>query len=73
MEQDTKSMRGMVFLILDNLPVHKTNRVKNWAQENAKKNQLFYLPVYSPELNSDEYLNQDLKAHIVRNASSNSL
>jgi transposase len=28
-------------------------------------NSYFYLPVYSPELNPDEYLNQDLKSNIV--------
>ena len=27
---------------------------------------LFYLPAYSPERNPDEYLNQDIKAHIRR-------
>lgn len=61
----SKSRRGMVFLIIDNLPAHKTNKVKNWIKENENKIKLFYLPVYSPELNPDEYLNQDLKASIV--------
>lgn len=60
-----KSRRGKIYLIIDNLPAHKTNKVKNWLLENNGKIQLFYLPVYSPELNPDEYLNQDLKANIV--------
>jgi transposase len=61
----SKSRKGMVFLIVDNLSAHKTIKVKNWIKENEGKIKLFYLPVYSPELNPDEYLNQDLKANIV--------
>lgn len=59
-----RSRKGTIFLIIDNLPVHKTNKVKTWLRNNGRI-QLFYLPVYSPELNPDEYLNQDLKANIV--------
>ena len=62
----------MIFLIIDNLPTHKTIKVKNWAKENEGKIKLFYLPVYSPELNPDEYLNQDLKASIVGKVRMNS-
>lgn len=54
-----------IFLIVDNLPVHKTVRVKEWVWNHRNKIELFYLPPYSPELNPDEYLNQDLKANIV--------
>lgn len=68
----SKSRRGKVFLIVDNLPAHKTNKVKNWLLENDNKIQLFYLPVYSPELNPDEYLNQDIKANIVGKIKMNS-
>lgn len=60
-----RSRRRKTFLIVDNLPAHKTGRVKNWVKENEHKIKLFYLPVYSPELNPDEYLNQDLKVSIV--------
>lgn len=59
-----RSRREKIFLIIDNLPAHKTNRVKKWVKENGKKIKLFYLPSYSPELNPDEYLNQDLKVSI---------
>lgn len=61
----SKSRKGMTFLIVDNLPAHKTTRVKNWVKENQNKIRIFYLPAYSPELNPDEYLNQDIKANIV--------
>ena len=60
-----RTRKGKIYLIVDNLPVHKTNKVKNWIDENNGKVQLFYLPVYSPELNPDEYLNQDIKANII--------
>lgn len=59
-----RSRNEKVFLIIDNLPAHKTNRVKQWAKDNAHAIRLFYLPPYSPELNPDEYLNQDLKVSI---------
>ena len=53
-----------MFLIVDNLRVHRANRVREWVAENADKIELFYLPPYAPELNPDEYLNRDLKTTI---------
>lgn len=53
-----------VFLIVDNLRVHRANRVRDWVAENTEKIELFYLPPYAPELNPDEYLNRDLKTSI---------
>lgn len=50
-----------VFMILDNLRVHHAKIVKAWAEEHQDKIALFYLPAYSPDLNPDEYLNQDYK------------
>ena len=67
-----RTRRGKIFLVVDNLPAHKTNKVKNWIDENKGKVQLFYLPVYSPELNPDEYLNQDIKANIIGKIKMNS-
>lgn len=54
-----------VFLILDNLRVHHAKVLKPWLQENKDKIELFYLPSYSPELNPDELLNQDVKSNAV--------
>lgn len=59
-----RSRKETIFLIIDNLPTHKTLFVKDWVEKNKKRIQLFYLPAYSPELNPDEYLNQDLKVNI---------
>jgi transposase len=50
-----------VYLILDNLNVHKCREVRQWLDANHKHIEVFYLPPYSPELNPDEYLNGDLK------------
>jgi transposase len=54
-----------IFLILDNHKVHHANRVREWIQTNKRKIELFYLPPYSPELNPDELLNQDVKSNAV--------
>lgn len=55
-----------VFLIVDHLRVHNAKLLQSWLDEQWKKNKfrLFYLPSYSPELNPDEYLNRDVKAHL---------
>lgn len=50
-----------VFLILDNLRVHHSKKVKAWVAERKDQIELFYLPSYSPELNPEERLNADLK------------
>ncbi len=50
-----------VYMIVDNLRVHHAKRVTQWIEEHKDKIAIFYLPPYSPELNPDEYLNQDYK------------
>jgi hypothetical protein len=35
-----------------------------WLEENKSRISIEYLPPYSPELNPDEYLNQDVKASL---------
>ena len=59
-----KGANKKLFIILDNLKVHHSKIVKKWEEENKNKITLFYLPSYSPELNPDEYLNNDLKSGI---------
>lgn len=55
-----------VFLILDNLNVHKAKPVRDWLTEHRAQIEVFYLPPYSPELNPTEYFNGDLKGEIRR-------
>jgi transposase len=54
-----------VFLIIDRHPVHISAQVKKWLQRHEDQIQVFYLPSYSPELNPDENLNQDVKSNAV--------
>jgi transposase len=61
-----KGMTRKIFLILDGHPVHKSKKVKSWIAANKTKISLFLLPAYSPELNPDELLNQDVKTNAVR-------
>jgi transposase len=53
-----------VFLIVDNHRAHKSKIVNRWLAENVENIKLFYLPSYCPELNPDEFLNQDVKSHL---------
>jgi transposase len=55
--------RRPVFLILDGHPMHKAKRVSECVAEFAGKLQVFFLPPYSPELNPDELVWQDLKTN----------
>jgi hypothetical protein len=61
MKRLIKDAGRKVMLILDNLKVHHSKPVKEWLGKNTEKIEVFYLPSYSPELNPDEYLNNDLK------------
>jgi len=56
-----RSAPRKVYLILDNLRVHHSNPVQEWAKSKSEKIRIFYLPPYSPDLNPDEHLNSDLK------------
>ena len=59
----TRHSKRKVFLILDAHPVHRSRKVKQWADKHHDDIQLFSLPGYSPELNPDELLNQDVKSN----------
>jgi len=54
-----------VFLIIDQHPVHIAASVKKWLKKHEDRIQVFYLPSYSPDLNPDENLNQDVKSNAV--------
>jgi transposase len=58
------STTGKVFLIVDRLRAHMTPAVKAWLAEQRDRIEVFYLPRYAPELNPDEYLNNDLKGKV---------
>lgn len=64
LERLLKDADKKVFLILDNLRVHHSRKVKQWLDGKEERIELFFLPSYSPELNPDEYLNADLKSRM---------
>jgi transposase len=54
-----------IYLIVDGHPAHKTIVVREWIELHKEKIELYFLPGYSPELNPDEYLNQDIKTNAI--------
>jgi len=60
-----RQIKRKIFLIVDGHPVHHAVKVKNWIGAHADQIHLFFLPGYSPELNPDEMLNQDVKSNEV--------
>lgn len=65
MERMIKQKNQKIFFIVDGHPSHKTIIVNTWLEEHKKKIKIFFLPPYSPELNPDEYLNQDIKTNVI--------
>ena len=61
LRRPTREAAYELFVIVDNLPVHRARRVTAWVQDHADQIELVYLPPYAPEHNPDEFLNNDLK------------
>jgi len=61
-----KDSKDKIFLIADNLSTHKSVKVKQFLNQENIKNKIviYYLPPYAPEINPDEYLNNDLKQNV---------
>jgi transposase len=64
LERLLRSTTGKVFLIVDRLRAHMTPAVQAWVAAHQERLEVFYLPPYAPELNPDEYLNNDLKGQV---------
>ncbi|MBN2641392.1 MAG: IS630 family transposase [Victivallales bacterium] len=64
MKRLIRSTDKKVYLLLDNLRVHHSKLVKEWLTEHKAFIEVYYLPSYSPDLNPDEFLNNDLKANL---------
>jgi len=52
-----------VLLIVDPHPGHRSAEVQRWLARHADRLEVFFLPGYSPDLNPDEFLNQDVKSN----------
>lgn len=52
-----------IFLIVDRHPVHRSSKVRRFVEATEGQLRLFFLPSYSPELNPDEQVWNNLKNH----------
>ena len=52
-----------ILLILDRHSVHLSAQANRWLARHRRQIELFFLPSYSPALNPDELLNQDVKSN----------
>ena len=64
LERLTRQHPRKVFLIIDRHPVHLSQDVIRWIRH-TRRIRIYLLPGYSPQLNPDELLNQDVKANAV--------
>jgi transposase len=60
-----RQRRRKIFLILDGHSVHRSAQSRAWLSANRHRIRVFFLPGYSPELNPDEYLNNDVKTNAI--------
>lgn len=60
-----KYSKEKIYFITDGHPAHKTKKLNEWLAENTNRIEVFFLPPYSPELNPQEYVNQDVKTNII--------
>lgn len=65
LERLLRSATDKVILIVDRHPSHMAGKVDRWLAQRTDRIEIFYLPPYSPELNPDEYLNNDVKSNAV--------
>jgi len=65
LKQMIRYSKEKIYFVTDGHPAHKTKKLNAWLQENKKRIEVFFLPPYSPELNPQEYVNQDVKTNII--------
>ena len=53
-----------IFLIVDRLSAHDADKVHQWLEPRQNLIEMFLMPRRAPELNPDEYLNNDLKGNV---------
>ena len=56
-----KGRRNPVLLVVDGLPAHKANSVREYVKSTGGKLELHFLPTYAPDLNPDEFVWNYLK------------
>lgn len=63
-----RGSKRAIFLIVDGLAVHRARNVSKFVASTNGRLRLFFLPPYSPELNPDEQVWNDVKNHGVGRA-----
>jgi transposase len=53
-----------VVLIIDRHPAHTAGLVERWLAAHAERIEVHYLPPHAPEINVEEYVNNDLKGNL---------
>ena len=65
LKQMIKYGRQKIYFVTDGHPAHKTKKLNEWLSKNKNRIDVFFLPPYSPELNPQEYVNQDVKTNVI--------
>jgi transposase len=63
----SRLIRGLdkkIYLIVDQLQAHQAQAVQQWLRKHQSQIEVVPLPKYAPELNADEYLNNDMKGNV---------
>lgn len=60
-----KTSKHKLILIVDGHPAHRAKLVQRWVAGHSQQIQLHFLPGYSPDLNPDEFLNNDVKSNAI--------
>ncbi len=51
-----------VFLVVDGHPSHRAKKTEEWVKSTNGQFRIFYLPAYSPQLNPDEWVWNNVKS-----------
>lgn len=62
----SRHIRGDIVLVWDNIPTHRSRKVREWLQAHPRFH-VEPLPPYAPDLNADEGVWQYLKHNVVGN------
>ena len=66
-----RTVTGPIFLIVDGSSIHTAAAVRDFVARTSGRLRLFFVPAYAPDLNPDEWVNQNLRARVAREAVAN--
>ncbi len=64
LERLLRSTLGKILLLVDWLRAHEAKVVEEWWLAHEDQIELSFLPPHAPELNADEYLNNEVKGQV---------